>query len=227
MKKPAFLFRLLIFICVSVFCYLSLVCFSANCSTINDCLDNALKLKQAGDIDGAILSIRKGILILDTPGLSDKKSADTPSDEDIYTKKYLQILIECLRADEIMYAAIINHVTLVVKKTQGIFFEMADELKAEKLSAKSTSSIKEMKLRMPREVVTHSFCVPPKGYEKVYDLIQTALFWYSKAWGNLYNFAYEKVNEKANPGAEALLSFQKGNEFFSRAGTLMLKIPTR
>lgn len=223
MKKPAFLFSLLILVYVSVFCCFSLVCFGADYSTINECLDNALRLKQAGDIDGAISSIRRA---LSTDFLK-KELKPGADDGDIYTKEYLQILIKYLKADEITYTAIINHITSVVKKTKELFFEMADELKAGKFSKNTASSIKEMKLQMSREMVTHSFCVPPKGYKKVYDLIQTALFWYSKAWENLYRFAYEKVNEKANLEAEALLSFQKGNELFSRAGTLMVVTPTR
>lgn len=225
MKKISFLFGLFIFVYTSAFCCLSFVCLGADYKIISDSMDNALRLKEAGDIDGAISSIQRVLLILDALDSSGKEFAVIPRNEDIYTKEYLQILIECLKANEITYTAIIKHVTSVVKKTKELFFEVADELKAGKLSAESASLIKEMKLRMSREMVTHSFCVPPKGYKKVYDVIQTVLFWYSKAWRNLCLYASEQADEKDK--VEALLSFQKGNELFSRAGTLMLAIPKR
>lgn len=227
MKKSVFRFILLILIYVPVFCCSSLVCFGADYSTINECLNNARKLKDAGDIDGAVLSIQRVLSIADALDSSGKESAVTPSGEDIYTKEYLQLLIKCLKADEITYTAIIKHIASVIKETKELFFEMADELKAGKFSKDTASSIKEMKLQMSREMLTHSFCVPPKGYKKVYDVIQKVLFWYSKAWGNLELIAFEKTNEKVKIEAEALFSFQNGNELFSQAGTLMPAIPTR
>ena len=76
-----------------------------------------------------------------------------------------------------------------------------------------------------RELVTHSFCVPPKGYKELYNLTQEALFRYSKAWGNLYLVAFEETGEKGKIQVEALLSFQRGNELFNQAGTLMMALP--
>ena len=55
MKKLTFLFILLIFIFVPVFCPSSLVCLALDYTAIGESMDNALKLKEAGDIDGAIM----------------------------------------------------------------------------------------------------------------------------------------------------------------------------
>lgn len=239
MKKSACLFSLLILVYVPVFCCLSLVCFAADSDIISEYLDNVLKLnsalkldnvlkldntlrlKEAGDIDGAISSIQR-TLATDFFKKELKSKAD---DGGMHTKEYLQMLILCLKGDKITYTAIIKHITSIVKKTKKLFFEIADELKAGKFSKNTASSINEMKLQISREMVTHSFCVSPKGYEKIYDVIQAALFWYSKAWKNLYLYASEQTDEKDGIGVDALLCFQKGNEFFSQAGTLMLAIP--
>lgn len=215
--------RKLLFLCVPLFfafvlmaSYLSFVCADTDYKIIGDNINDALKLKEAGDINGAILTIERALSITD--------AADSTDSENKYTKKYLQILITYLRVDEITYAVVINHTASIIKKTRDVFFEIADELNTGKISAGSASKIKEMKLRMSREMIAHSFCVPPEGYKEAYDVTQEALFWYSKAWGNLYLVTLKKTNEKTKLEVEALLNFQKGNELFSQAGTHTLAI---
>lgn len=217
----------LFFVFTPVFSYSSFVGFGADYNAINECLDNALKLKEVGDINGAISSIKRVLSIANTVDSIESESGIEPDSKDIYTKEYLQTLIDYLNVDKITYIAVVNRTTSIIKKTRDLFFEIADELKTEEISKDTASKIKEMKLQMSRELVTHNFCVPPEGYEEVYNVTQAALFWYSKAWGNLELIASEKTNEKVKIGAEALFSFQKGNELFSQAGTLMLAIPKR
>ena len=223
MKNLLFLCIPLIFIFALVFYCSGFVGLAADYNSIGECLNNALRLREAGDIDGAISSIQRALSI----DFLEKELRPGTDDEDIYTKEYLQILIECLKANEITYIAIIRHTSSVVKKTRALFVEIADELKTGEISAGYASSIKEMKQVMSRVMVTHSFCVPPEGYEEVYNLLEEALFRYSKAWGNLYLITFEETDEKVRLEAEALLNFQRGNELFSQAGTLMLAIPKR
>lgn len=227
MRNLLFLYISLFFVFTPVFSYSSFAGFGVDYSAINECLNNALKLKEAGDINGAISSIKRVLSIANTVDSIESESGIEPDSKDIYTKEYLQTLIDYLNVDKITYIAVVNHTTSIIKKTRDLFFEIADELKTEEISKDTASKIKEMKLQMSRELVTHNFCVPPEGYEEVYNVTQEALFWYFKAWGNLELIASEKTNEKAKIEAEALFSFQKGNELFSQAGTLMLAIPKR
>lgn len=221
MRKLLFLCISLFFVFICVFSYSSFVSSDIGYKAIGDSVNNALKLKEAGDVNGAILTIARALSVMNA---DERELGIEPDSEDIYTKKYLQTLIKCLKVDEITYTAVINHTASVIKETRDVFFEIADELKAGEISAGSASKIKEMKLRMSREMIAHSFCVPPEGHKEAYDVTQAALFWYSKAWGNLYLITFEKTNEKAKLEIEALLSFQEGNELFSQAGTLMLAI---
>ena len=220
MKKLPFLCFLLSFLVVPVFCCSGFLCLAADYSTINKCLNNALKRREAGDINGAVSSIQKA---LSTKSFEEAPAAEADKEE-IYTKKYLETLIKFLRADEITYTAVIRSNTSIIKKTRELFFKIADELKSGEISAESASLIKEMKRKVSRAMVIHSFCVPPKGYKKVYNVTQEALFRYSKAWGTLYLTTSKNVNEKDRLKAEALLNFQKGNELFSQAGALMLAV---
>ena len=220
MKKLPFLCFLLSFLVVPVFCCSGFLCLAADYSTINKCLNNALRQREAGDINGAVSSIQKA---LSTKSFEEAPAAGADKEE-IYTKKYLETLIKFLKADEITYTAVIRSNTSIIKKTKELFFKIADELKSGEISAESASLIKEMKRKASRAMVIHSFCVPPKGYKEVYNVTQEALFRYSKAWGILYLAASKKADKKDRLKAEALLNFQKGNELFSQAGALMLAV---
>jgi len=227
MKKLPLLCFLLIFLVAPVFCCSDFLCLAADYSAINKCLNNALKRREAGDIKGAVSSIQKALSTVDTIKSFKEAPAAGADKEEKYTKKYLETLIKFLMADEITYTAVIRSNTSIIKKTRELFFKIADELKSGKISTGSVSLIKEMKRKVSRAMVIHSFCVPPKGYKEVYRVTQEALFRYSKAWGTLYLATSEKADKKDRLKAEALLNFQKGNELFSQAGTLMLAIPKK
>lgn len=198
--------------------------YAADTKTISDGLTDALVLKEAGDIDGAISAIEKVISISNTVDSIKSGSGAQANGGDVYTRDYLQTLIAYLRVDEARYTVVVMRTAAVDKKTRGLFLEIAQELKSGEFSKDTASKINEMKLWISRELVTHSFCTPPKGYENVYSTTQEALYRYSKAWENLYLIVFEKTDQKDKLQAEALLSFQKGNELFNRAGSLMLAV---
>lgn len=223
MKKLLFLCIIVIFVFVSLFCWPPSICFSVDYGTIQKHLDRALKLKESGDIEGATMFVQLALSV----GFLAKELRPEIDDEEIYTKEYLKALIKCLNADVATYIAIVKHTTSVAKKTKEVFSRIVEELKTEEISAENALSVKMMSLEMSREIITHSFCVPPKGYKEVYDAIQITLFWYSKAWRGIDSFVHEKSSERTELKAEALLSFQRGNKAFSQAGSLMLEISKR
>lgn len=227
MKKSRFLFILLILTHFSLFSYLGSFCLAVDYGAIDRSLDDALKLRQTGDIDGAVAAIQKQLTAVKRDASLEKGARGGPDKLDTYTKEYLQLLIECLKADEVIYISVVGHTASVIKKTRELFLKITGELETGEFFSESAALIKEMDFEMSREIVTHSFCVPPEGYQEVYNVTQEALFRYSKAWKNLYLIAFEKTNRKGNLEVEALLNFQMGNELFSQAGTLMMEISER
>jgi hypothetical protein len=227
MKKILFLYIFLVLVYTFLFCSSEFFAFAINYSTISETINNALELKEAGDIEGAILSIQRTLEIINTVDTLEKGQAKESVDDDMYTKDYLQTLIQCLKADEITYRSVIRYNASIAKKTSTLFREIAEELKTGRISPENATKIKEMKLEMSKAQVTHSFCVPPEGYQQVYEVTQQALFRYTKAWRNLYFITLEETEDKDTLEAEALINFQKGNELFSQAGTLMLEIPQK
>jgi hypothetical protein len=222
MKRVLFLCVFLVSVCTFLFCFSE--SFAINYSTISQTINNALELREVGDIEGAILSIQRALKIMNTVDTFEQGQAKGSLDDDMYTKDYLQTLIQCLKADETTYRSVIRYNASVAEKTSTLFREIAEELKTGRISPESATKIKEMKLEMSKARVTHSFCVPPEGYQQVYEITQQALFRYSKAWRNLYLITLEKTKDKGTLEAEALINFQKGNELFSQAGALMLEI---
>ena len=181
---------------------------------IRDSIEKALKLKGSGNNDGAIAVIRKALLD-NFPGQKAK------SEEDAYTREYLKLLLDCLKGNEITYISVVKHTTSIIEDSKEVFSAIADKINAGKFSAKDKDDIKEMKLKISRERITHNFCSPPSRYDKIYNLTQAALFRYSKAWENIELIAGNKDAGSGRLGPEALANFQRANELFSRAGLLM------
>ncbi|MFC1631233.1 hypothetical protein ACFL2I_01635 [Candidatus Omnitrophota bacterium] len=189
--------------------------------TIRGHLNQALKLKQSGDVRGAIQAVEQALAALHK---SAGAISSTTSKDDAYTEQYLRTVLNGLQANKMVYSSVIKRVSSLVENSRDLFKRLAEELKTGELSGQNVTEIEQTRQELSRIMVLHTFCVPPPGYKDLYELLEAALYRYSKAWGNLEMSNWTIGMEKVKLVAEALAHFKKGNELFSRAGTKLLAI---
>ncbi len=193
---------------------------AAGTTEVNKIIDEAFELKESGDTEGAVNRIQRWLTVNNTV---DSFVTGTKKDQkdNIYTERFLKILIEYLKADEIDYSILIKKIATLAEEIKDNFNIIAKDLKDGYIPKQNYPLIKSINNKISRAMVLHSFCVAPKKYQRVYESTQEALFFYSRAWKMLDELTNEAREDKNKLIAKAMINLKKGNELLSQSSSLM------